>query len=231
MERRTWVCTAGAMFAVALFTACSQGGHTSKPSKPPTERSPSPTRAKSAAPSAESRVAAHRQQVLTEYATGKDAPDDDGLSVVSSGPGGTVFFWSTADDRYCSATYYTSGASTSACATSAEPLSRTPRLNRLYEGSPYSVRGGWGVFVAADRETIESVTCGGTPAVFWEIRAVQQGGARRTVYAMDFDRGTGGTVTARVRRADGVVTVDLPLGTPADDVPRDSDSWQVCEAG
>ncbi|MFF5497350.1 hypothetical protein [Streptomyces aquilus] len=228
MERWTWVRTAGALLAVALVAACSQGGHTAKP---PTGRSPSPPPAEPSGPSAEDRIAAHRQQVLAQYATGKDAPDDDGLSVAGSGPGGTLFFWSTADDRYCAATYFTGGASTSACPAGAEPISGTPRLTRLYEGAPYSLRGEWGVFVAADRETIESVRCGSTPVTVREVRGVQRGDARRTVYAMELDRGAGGTLTVRVRRAGGSATVRLPLAIPAHDVPRDSGSWQVCATG
>ncbi|MGW4751196.1 hypothetical protein [Streptomyces chartreusis] len=43
----------------------------------------------------------HREGVLSEISQGDDAPDREGLSPVSVGAKGTVFFWVTTDARYC----------------------------------------------------------------------------------------------------------------------------------
>ncbi|MFF8483019.1 hypothetical protein [Streptomyces antibioticus] len=228
MGRRIWVRTAGAVAVAAVLAACSQGGGAAKE---PERSSSSTASARPSGPSAQERarerVELHRQQVLAKIATGTKAPDGEGLSVVGTYPQSTAFFWSTADGRYCIAIYDPS-YHTVQCHESTKPFSRTPKLIRLYEtdfGSP----GGYVLLVAADRETIRSVTCGGAPVEFREIRVYGRTDAQRTVYALEFEGWTAGVLKVRVGRGDGIHATDLALATSDDDVPPDSD-WHSCGA-
>ncbi|MFB7368966.1 hypothetical protein ACFC0D_03880 [Streptomyces sp. NPDC056222] len=225
MRRQVWLRAAGAGLAGALLVSCSQGGHETKPPA----RTSQPAPHKSTPPPTQAQVESHRQQLLTQFAKGANAPDSEGLTVAGPGTQKIVFFWSTADRRYCVATFASSGLSTSRCR-SGVPMGRTPQLHRLYEGDSFSTHGGYGLIVAADRETILSATCGGAPVPLRKIRVSAMGGAERTVYVMDFDGWTGGVLKTKVLREDGGRTVDLPLGVSHERVPR-SDSWHSCGDG
>ncbi|WP_107429241.1 hypothetical protein [Streptomyces sp. Amel2xC10] len=213
---------------MTALAACSQGGGAAKE---PERGSSSPASVRPSGPSAQEQareqVESHRQQVLAKIATGAKAPDGEGLSVVGEYPQSTAFFWSTPNGRYCMA-IYDPGHHTVQCHESTKPFSRTPKLIRLYEtdfGSP----GGYVLLVAADRETIRSVTCGGAPVEFREIRMYGKTDAQRTLYALEFEGPTTGALKTRVSRADGVHTSTLPLAWSDDEVPPDSD-WHSCGA-
>lgn len=234
MGRRIWARTVGAAAVATVLAACSQGGGAAKdPERSSSSTAsvrpsgPSGPSGPSAREQARERVESHRQQVLTKIATGTKAPDGEGLSVVGAYPQSTAFFWSTADGRYCIAIYDPSHH-TVQCHESTKPFSRTPKLIRLYEtdfGSP----GGYVLLVAADRETIRTVTCGGAPVEFREIRVNGKADTQRTVYALKFEGWTAGVLKVRVARGDSVHATDLALATSDDEVPPDSD-WHSCGA-
>ncbi|MEY9988550.1 hypothetical protein ABIE67_000582 [Streptomyces sp. V4I8] len=169
----------------------------------------------------------HRQSVLSEIAKGDDAPDRAGLSLVSVGAKGTVFFWMTTDARYCSV-FYAGTASASSCSTKPDDVIRpAPALNRLHEGDVYSARSAYGLIIAADRETVRSLSCGDERLVVRRVRVIEAGDATRTIYGVELDGRTAGILRAEVMRADGRHTETLPLGITADEVTA-GHGWQVC---
>ncbi|MFE1285229.1 hypothetical protein [Streptomyces sp. NPDC058751] len=165
--------------------------------------------------------------MLSEISTSENAPDRAGLSPVSVGPRGTVFFWVTTDARYCSA-FYGGTASALTCSTTPDDrISPTPKLERLHEGDLYSARGAYGLIIAADRETIRSLSCGDKRLVVRKVRVIEAGDATRTIYGVELDTWTAGVLRAEVVRADGRHREILPLAASANDVPAGG-SWQVC---
>ncbi|WP_432043857.1 hypothetical protein [Streptomyces cadmiisoli] len=165
--------------------------------------------------------------MLDKIAKGDDAPDRAGLSLVSVGPRGTVFFWVTADTRYC-AVFYAETASASSCSTTPDDvISSVPTLDRLREGDVYSARSAYGLIIAADRETVGSLSCGNELLVVRRVRDIETEDATRTIYGVELDGPTAGTLRAEVVRADGRHTQTLPLGTKADEVTA-GHGWHVC---
>ncbi|MGW1326346.1 hypothetical protein ACWD64_27845 [Streptomyces antibioticus] len=141
----------------------------------------------------------------------------------------TTFFWSTANRLYCASAYSSTHRSLGLrCLASAKPVSRTPELSRIDEVD-FGPQSGYTLLVAADRETIRTVTCGDTAVAFREVRVTGDPDAQRTVYALELEGWTAGVLKVRVSRADGVHTSTLPLAWSDGKVPPNSD-WHSCGA-
>lgn len=91
-------------------------------------------------------------------------------------------------------------ASALTCSTTPDDrISPAPTLVRLHEGDVYSARGGYGLIIAADRETVRSLSCGGERLAVRSVRVIEAGDATRTLYGAELDKRTGGRDAARAR--------------------------------
>ncbi|MGW4751197.1 hypothetical protein [Streptomyces chartreusis] len=106
-------------------------------------------------------------------------------------------------------------------------ISPAPTLDRLHEGEVYSARSAYGLILAADRETVRSLSCGDERLVVRRVRVIEAGDATRTIYGVELDNYSAGILRAEVVRADGRHKEILPLGTPADEITAGA-SWHVC---
>lgn len=228
---RRWVRVAAAAVTVIASGALASCAGDARSAEPRGSKSASPRRQAPASPSQESwqaQVERHREGVLSKISQGEDAPDPEGLSPVSVGAKSTVFFWVTTDARYCFA-FYGGTASALTCSTTPDNrISPAPTLDRFHEGDLYSARNAYGLIIAADRETVRSLSCGDERLAVRRVRVIEAGDATRTIYGVELDKWTAGVLRAEVVRADGRHTEILPLGTPADQVTA-GDSWQVCD--
>ncbi|MFJ3654267.1 hypothetical protein ACIPPR_13270 [Streptomyces nigra] len=165
--------------------------------------------------------------MLDEIASGRDAPDREGLSLVSAAAGSTVFFYVTADGRYCSVLHSAATSASSCTARPAEGIGPAPALERWFEGDTYAAGPAVGLIVAADRETVLSFSCGDERLALRKVRVIEARGATRTIYAVELDQYSAGVLRAEVVRAHGRHKETLPLGTKAEDLRAGSD-WPVC---
>lgn len=226
------VAAAVVVIVAGMFTSWSGGAAESRPaeSRDSGSTSPQPQRKASASPSQESQqelVERHRRRVLDEIASGRDAPDREGLSLVSVAAGSTVFFYVTADGRYCSVLHSAAASASSCTARPAEGIGPAPALERWFEGDTYAAGPAVGLIVAADRETVLSFSCGDERLALRKVRVIEARGATRTIYGVELDQYSAGVLRAEVARADGRHKETLPLGTKAEDLRAGSD-WPVC---
>ncbi|MFD8423235.1 hypothetical protein [Streptomyces sp. NPDC059466] len=140
----------------------------------------------------------------------KDLPGPAGTATASVGPRSALFVWATADGRFCSGTAVASGGSAVSTCTSSPgdmAFSSHPKVVPLVTMG--AIGTSQNLVIGADRETVGSVTCNGTPVTFRRLDGVLD--RRRALYAFDLPGQTGGSVTVTVIRAHTTATEHVNL--------------------
>ncbi|WP_392959192.1 hypothetical protein [Streptomyces sp. LN245] len=109
-----------------------------------------------------------------------------------------LFVWETADRRFCFGDSTTDGGAVMTTCTSSPgntPFSARPAIVPLVTVGILDQHH----VIGADRETVLSVTCNGTPLALRPLPPFLDG--RRRLYAFDLPGRTGGRVTVTVSRA------------------------------
>ncbi|QFZ71891.1 hypothetical protein GFH48_00095 [Streptomyces fagopyri] len=195
--------------ALILATACTGGGRPSMAG----ERSPTVT-ARTASPQSttalqESVIERARSTLLAAMST-KDLPGPAGTATAGVGPGSALFVWATADGRFCSGSGASNGGSaTSSCTASPGDTAFSPDPKIVPLVTMVAIGTSQNLVIGADRETVQAVTCNGTPLAFRRLAAVLDG--RRALYAFDLPGRTGGSVTVTVSRAHTTATEHVDL--------------------
>ncbi|MEU8711219.1 hypothetical protein [Streptomyces sp. NPDC048663] len=194
---------AGTGAVLLSAVACTAGGGPSGTRTSPAA-SPAHTASPRAATADRTRVVDASRTRLTAQLSDGDLPGPLGMSTAAVGRSAATFVWETADGHFCSGSAATDGGFiTSSCLSERRdaPISARPRLVPLLSTFTFAEVHVFG----ADRETVRSVTCGGSPLAVRRLSPVLDG--RRTLYAFDLSEPTAGRVTVTVVR-DGVTATE-----------------------
>ncbi|WP_393086533.1 hypothetical protein [Streptomyces sp. LN704] len=208
---RLLACT---LTGVALLSAaaCTGGGQSSQAqTHGPTEPiAAARTASPQATTAARNAVIEGAKSALLAKVSTKDLPGRAGMATASVGQGSALFVWATADGRFCSGAAAADGGSTVSTCTSSPrdtAFSSGPKLIQLVTIG--AIGTSQNLVIGADRETVQSVTCNGSPVPFRRLIGVLD--SRRALYAFDLPGQTGGSVTATVIRAHATATEHVNL--------------------
>jgi hypothetical protein len=144
-------------------------------------------------------IEAARSTLLAQMSV-KDLPGHAGTATASVGRRSALFVWATADGRFCSGAAGADGGYTvSTCTSSPGDTAFSSRPGLVPLVTIAAIGTSQNLVIGADRETVRSVTCNGTPLTFRRLKGVLD--HRRALYAFDLPGQTGGSVTVTVVRA------------------------------
>ncbi|MGI5143004.1 hypothetical protein [Streptomyces sp. CA-106110] len=152
-------------------------------------------------------IAAAKSHLLAQLST-RDLPGPAGMSTAATDRQAALFLWETVDGRFCDGSAMANGGAITTTCTAAPgdtAFSSHPTVIRLVSIAMIRQHH----VIGADRETVLSVTCNGTPLALRWLASVLHG--RRPLYAFDLPAQTGGRVTVTVSRANTIATEHVNL--------------------